>query len=333
MQATFSTAEKRRQALLRARNELVSFLRALLLSSAAEMGEPTKETEEEMHGRATRMRAQVLRTLATLVKHFPTALDQSSRPSSTLMASSGLAEEACRRGESDPDALEATARKMNESLKELWMSKTFWKHPLEQHPDVSVWTAWCGLVASLAVHQPCCLAPAADVLAPIVFAALRDAPQGCDEDAWTAVLCFTSVCPVVLQDVEVAKKLARDAASQMAAGRVTVSRLFSLGLRLLKHAPEGWGAAQLQALWLLALLSGFKKKCATAQFAGAEQCAQGLVEVLVLVLKRSAGRRSEAQAAAEPLLKELVEHAHSEAFGRGLWNGTVPSNSILFLFF
>ena len=93
MQATFSTAEKRRQALLRARNELVSFLRALLLSSAAEMGEPTKETEEEMHGRATRMRAQVLRTLATLVKHFPTALDQSSRPSSTLMAAWHVASE------------------------------------------------------------------------------------------------------------------------------------------------------------------------------------------------------------------------------------------------
>lgn len=333
MQATFSTAEKRRQALLRARKELVPFLRAPLFSSAADMGEPTKESKEEMHDRATRVRAQVLLALASLVKHFPTASPQSSRASSMLTASPGLLDADGGDG-SNYEALQASAKQMNESLEELWKDRKFWKIPLEQHPhDVSVWTAWCRLVSTLAVHQPDYLAPAADVLASMVYESLKNAPESCQDAAWTAALCFTSACPGVLKDAVVFKKLATDVATQMKSGRVSasmVSGILPLGLQLLKHGPEEWGSGQLQALWLPAMLSGFKK---SAGGRGGELCAQALAELLlVLVMHQSTVNASEMQAIAEPLLKELVVHSHSDDFGRGLWKGMLCSSRLLLLF-
>ena len=327
VQTTFSTAEKRRQALLRARNELVSFLRALLMSSADHMGEPTKETEEEMQERAQRMRAQVLHAFASLVGHFPTAVAQSN---SSQEASPGPSDAGNGSTEAQ-DALEAAAKQMNEPLQDLWRTETFWKYPLDQHPDIAVWAAWFSLVSTLSVHQPRYLAPAADVLAPLVYASFRNAPEGVSEAAWAAVNRFTGTCPAPLKDAAVFKKLAGDVASQMGSGCVTLSGLMPLGLQLLKHAPGEWGGGELQALWLPALLRGFKKNCSAAppQVAGAEQCAQGLVEVLAIVAVRSTGSESETQAVAQPLLKEMVGHASSDIFARGLWYGAASPHLLL----
>jgi hypothetical protein len=326
MQATFSTAEKRRQALLRARKELATFLRALLFSSAADMGEPTKETPEEMHERATRVHAQVLLTFAGIVRLFPTASSRSSREANIPVASQGVSSATVEgnSGEgSDSEALQASAQQMNECLQELWIDGRFWKHPLEQHPqDSSLWTAWCKLVSALAVHQPEFLSPATDVLAFLVYDALNNAPSSCQDAAWTAALCFTSACPGVLKNDAVFEKLMIDVSKQMESGRVSaamVSGLLPLGLQVVKHGPEEHGHGRLQALWLPAALKGFRKSAGGRR---GEECAQVLAEVLlVLVMHQTTVNASETQEIAESWLKEVLVHPHSDEFGCGLWKG------------
>lgn len=327
MQAMFSTPEKRRQALLRARKSVVQFLRTLLLSSAEDMGEPTKETNEEMQDRASRVRAQVLRTLDATVKHFPTASSQPGKASSGLKSAAGPAkDENDASGPQAPEALQASAEQMNEALKDLWMDGRFWKYPIESHPqDAVVWVAWCRLVTTLAVHQPDHVAPAAELLAPLVYGSVKQVPEHCQDAAWTTVLRFTTSCPAVLKDAAVFKQLATDVASQMKSGHVSVamvSGLLPLGLQLVKLGPEEWNDGKLHTLWLSSMHTGFKK---SASGRHGEVAGQALTE-LFLFLKLHAAQSeqivaSELQAESKTVLQAVVSHSHSEAFGRGLWKG------------
>jgi hypothetical protein len=59
--------------LLRARADVTLFLRNLLFSTAEDLGEPSKESQEEMQERSQRVTAQILLSLSAIVCMFPTS--------------------------------------------------------------------------------------------------------------------------------------------------------------------------------------------------------------------------------------------------------------------
>lgn len=332
VQACFTTPQKRRQVLVHVRASLVAHLRDSLFASPDDLGEPAKESKEQLEDRHQRVCTQVLLALTGIAELFPapnTACTPASTASGAASAASPVAGEAglatpAGSGGTPPatsaDASPASAEEhetMLEALVGLWRDPAFWERVLKGSAP-PVFNAACHLVSKLVQHQLPTVQQIESTLAPLVFASLKSAPEQCQGPAWAMCLRLAAACPSALCTPAATAALPKQIGAILRSGRVSSAAaggLVPLTVQMLRHGPAGWSGGDLSALWLPAALNGFQNAPAAA-LGGAAEVLAGLLLVMV-----SSAPDTGAALAAE-VVSEATASRNAAAWAHALWTGT-----------
>eukprot|EP00892_Ulva_mutabilis_P010612 jgi/Ulvmu1/7923/UM004_0155.1 len=329
-EACFATAQKRRQAIVHSRTALVAHLRDTLFASAEDLGEPTKESKEELEERQQRACTQALLAFTGMAELFPTTMPSSSfsvrdttssrngpaDPLTHSSASSAPASSNASASETSP----ATAEERESILKALipvWQDAAFWRRGL-QADRPTVYNAACHLVSHFVQLHSDTAQHLQPMLAPLVFDSLRSAPEVCQNAAWSMILRFTAACPGGLTVSAVSQSLPKQISSSLKTGSTSgafASGLTPLSLQMLRHGPAEWAEGALSGLWLPAALTGFSNAPAAAQNRAAEVLA-GLLLVMVSTAHQTKTSGSDL---ATSVIREAIASSKAGTFVRALW--------------
>lgn len=333
MQTCFSTLQKRRQVLVHVRTALVAHIRDCLFASPDDLGEPSKESKEQLEDRHQRVCTQVMLALAGIAELFPAAKPTSAAAGSTSGAADRVAAVSqttpAGKGDSRPDnsadmppASPQERESMLQALASLWEDSAFWERAL-QSSQPAVYNAACHLVTQLVQLQHDTAQQLQSMLAPLIFSSLKSVSEPCQASAWTMALLFTSACPGALSIPAVSSTLPKQIGAILKAGKVTktiVSRLVPLTVLMLRHGLPDWSASDLRGLWLPAALKGFQNAPAVA-VSGAAEVLAGLLLVMV-PHSRDAG--TSGTNLASEVVTEAAASTKAVAWDQALWAGAFP---------
>lgn len=339
MQACFTTLQKRRQVLVHVRMALVAHLRDCLFASPDDLGEPSKESTEQLEDRHQRVCTQVMLALAGIVQLFPVAKPTSAASSASEAADhvatlsqttpSGKGDAPRDNSADPPPASCEECESMLQALAGMWEESAFWERAL-QDSQPPVYNAACHLVTQLVQLQHDTAQQLESMLAPLIFSSLKSLSKPCQASGWTMALRFTSACPGALSIPAVSSTLPKQISAALKAGKVDttiLSRLVPLAVLMLRHGPPGWAQGDLRGLWLPAALKGFQNAPAAALNGAAE----ALAGLLLVMVPRSADADTLATNVASEVVTEAAASAKAVAWGRALWAGAVPYLSRAFM--
>lgn len=326
--------QKRRQAIVHARSVLIGHLRDSMFASAEDLGEPSKESAEELADRHQRVCTQALFALTGIAELFP-AEGAASVCAATASSSSTTGSHAdtpkASNSAAPPGNTSTPSTEERESIIKsmsiVWEDQAFWRRALEDNRP-AVYSAACHFVSQFVqVHADTAL-KIQTALAPLVYSSLQSSPGGCQNAAWSMTLRFTAACPGGLGVPSVSTSLPRQISSLLKAGQVNpafASSIVPLTLQMLRHGPSDWQNGVLGRLWLPAALKGFQNAPAAILSRTAEVLAALL---LVMVSQAPRGDQSGEEVAAS-VLREVSASVKSSTFVKALWEGASPSPALL----
>jgi hypothetical protein len=272
VQTLFPTEQKQQQTLLFAKAELVSFLKAKLLASAAELGDPSKEGEEELETREARVVAQVLRTLRLLVLKVPAAAADGG--------GNVAPEDGGKGAEGDMPA------PLAESLDKVWSEEAAWERAFGAGTlSPQAHDAAFRLVSALSTRQPRMLQRHLATIAPRAFRAVALVDAGVQDSLWDMVLHIGQACPSAFRvpavEANMLKWLQARARTGLL-GPAAAGALLPLLAQMLRHGPDAWRSDTAARSLLYALGEGV----ASAAPDGRAACAAVYAEVLVFLARQ-----------------------------------------------
>jgi hypothetical protein len=295
LQAVFSTPRKRAQALAFVQAELLGFLRARFFAPAEELGDPTKDTAEEMKERQQRVATQCLLGLQRLVALAATqpgpaqgahasaaaaadaalrtpalAAEASDVSSASDAATSGAATPQAANGSATPQAPEvpdanasdeaaSASAALRDALDDFWDDAAFWQRATGAALGPGSRAAGYGLIAALVAYLPGALDKRLDTLAPLVFAAVSDTDPGTQHALWRMVLRYTLAVPAGLHVESVRASLPRKLFALLRGGQLSergAAAMLPLAARMLQHGLPEWAEPELLTQWAGAAAAG-----------------------------------------------------------------------------
>lgn len=294
------------------RTGLVAHLRDCLFATPEDIGEPSKESKEQMEERHHRVCTQVILALSGIAKLFP-----SPQPDHAAHAASSIPKTDIP-GEVTPVSQQEHANIL-QALALLWEDKAFWECLL-QNPQPAVFNAGCHLVSQLIQLQNDMVQRIESTLAPLVFASLQSATEPCNAAAWNMVLRFTAAFPEALSIPSVSNSLPRHVCAIVKTGPMTresVTGLVPLSVQMLRHGPSGWKDGSLGKLWLPTAL----KRYHTAPAAALSAAAETVVGLLLVMVSKGTESASAAQELAMEVVAEASASSKALAWVQALWKG------------
>lgn len=316
---------------MHARNALVAHLRDSIFASAEELGEPAKESKEELDDRHHRVSTQVVLAFTGLAELFPTTPATSSgavrgsAAASQSVPATGISQLSV--GSSVPTSEESLAASSEEresivkALIAVWEDAGFWKRAL-QDDKPAVFNAGCHLMSQFVKLHNDTAQRIGATLAPLIFSSLQSAPEACQNAAWSMALRFSAACPGGLAVPAVSGSLPKQFSSTLKAGCIGpafASGIMPLTLQMLRHGPSDWADGGLSELWVPAALKGFQSAPAAAQSRAAEVLA-GLLLVMVSSASHTAQPAAELAAA---VITKATASSNASTFVKALWEGAI----------
>ena len=353
MQSLFASAAKREQTLAFAHKELVAWLVTQALASAEDLGDPAKDTADELAERESRTVMQCVAALRQLVlactadapspspslASLPRAEDSSSEAASDVPPSGAVGASPSIepvQAQAEPGTL-APLRK---ELSNVWDCEDFWQRIFCGNDlDVAVRLAAYQLVSTLALKHPAALRARCELLAPTVYGSLERVEADTAGPMWAMVLRFGQACPGGFQVGGVKGTLPERVHAlcrRAALGAEGGNAMLPLAVQMAQNGPEAWAEPSFAQRWLAALAAGI---CTAKSAATRSPLCLAFSELLVYFVRTHEARveGSGAALASEALssfvpradgsFAEDVPIAVTEAVASSLLNGAHCSPS------
>lgn len=318
VQGAFTTPQKREQAVAYTHAELLAYLRKQLFSSAADLGDPAKETAEEMGERWARTLAQCTTALQRLLAlacpadagapgapapsqsaseaSLPDAGQVSPAPLTPPLGNAAQRAPDCSASHSAAsadatpharDAKAASLGQLQQALEAFWRDQKFWQLLLSPgKSDAGMRASGYLLVTTLAQRHVSALQDNCSMLAPLVLGAVADTEHIVQQALWRMLLRFVAAAPGALSDPQAADIAAKQLLGLLESGQVSetgAAAMLPFVAQLRQHGADLMQAAPFAEQALSAAAAGL---LIARNYLRNAQCGM-LAQLLLHFLRRS----------------------------------------------
>jgi hypothetical protein len=263
MQKLFPSAERRQQTLAFARREVVSYLANQIMASAEELGDPAKDTKDELAEREARVVSQGIAALRSLLlaAHAPSGNSENSLQKGS--GTHGLSTSNPSKVEGPSQSCKATCQRQplctfQQEMNSIWEMPAFWKRILCWRTNVGVLIEAYQLVITLAAHQPSVLREHVHMLAPLVYGTVSSSQPETHHVLFAMLLRFGQAAPEGLRVEPVPRSLPEDLFQLLKRGAscgaiACANALLPMAMLMAQHGDPTWATPDFAMEWMAAL--------------------------------------------------------------------------------